>query len=162
MGFTIRTVNVIFCPQILDLSKEKLPLIKKTRIYMEETSGRTTQEGSLSSLLSYLTLSLYVSRIPQRFNPTLAASKKNTWISRRLSDNRLAVLSSAAKVKVEPCQNQKPSKHLQPSVCIHESNDRSSCDAESEVDAHLRTVTVRKKVTTPEDLTSFPQKSTIN
>lgn len=145
MGFTIRTVNVIFCPQILDLSKEKLPLIKKTRIYMEETSGRTTQEGSLSSLLSYLTLSLYVSRIPQRFNPTLAASKKNTWISRRLSDNRLAVLSSAAKVKVEPCQNQKPSKHLQPSVCIHESNDRSSCDAESEVDAHLRTVTVRKK-----------------
>lgn len=129
---------------------------------MEETSGRTTQEGSLSSLLSYLTLSLYVSRIPQRFNPTLAASKKNTWISRRLSDNRLAVLSSAAKVKVEPCQNQKPSKHLQPSVCIHESNDRSSCDAESEVDAHLRTVTVRKKVTTPEDLTSFPQKSTIN
>lgn len=162
MGFTIRTVNVIFCPQILDLSKEKLPLIKKTRIYMEETSGRTTQEGSLSSLLSYLTLSLYVSRIPQRFNPTLAASKKNTWISRRLSDNRLEVLSSAAKVKVEPCQNQKPSKHLQPSVCIHESNDRSSCDAESEVDAHLRTVTVRKKVTTPEDLTSFPQKSTIN
>lgn len=145
MGFTIRTVNVIFCPQILDLSKEKLPLIKKTRIYMEETSGRTTQEGSLSSLLSYLTLSLYVSRIPQRFNPTLAASKKNTWISRRLSDNRLVVLSSAAKVKVEPCQNQKPSKHLQPSVCIHESNDRSSCDAESEVDAHLRTVTVRKK-----------------
>lgn len=129
---------------------------------MEETSGRTTQEGSLSSLLSYLTLSLYVSRIPQRFNPTLAASKKNTWISRRLSDNRLEVLSSAAKVKVEPCQNQKPSKHLQPSVCIHESNDRSSCDAESEVDAHLRTVTVRKKVTTPEDLTSFPQKSTIN
>lgn len=129
---------------------------------MEETSGRTTQEGSLSSLLSYLTLSLYVSRIPQRFNPTLAASKKNTWISRRLSDNRLVVLSSAAKVKVEPCQNQKPSKHLQPSVCIHESNDRSSCDAESEVDAHLRTVTVRKKVTTPEDLTSFPQKSTIN
>lgn len=117
---------------------------------MEETSGRTTQEGSLSSLLSYLTLSLYVSRIPQRFNPTLAASKKNTWISRRLSDNRLEVLSSAA------------SKHLQPSVCIHESNDRSSCDAESEVDAHLRTVTVRKKVTTPEDLTSFPQKSTIN
>lgn len=129
---------------------------------MEETSGRTTQEGSLSSLLSYLTLSLYVSRIPQRFNPTLAASKKNTWISRRLSDNRLEVLSSAAKVKVEPCQNQKPSKHLQPSVCIHESYERSSCDAESEVDAHLRTVTVRKKVTTPEDLTSFPQKSTIN
>lgn len=145
MGFTIRTVNVIFCPQILDLSKEKLPLIKKQEsIWKKPQEGPHRKDPSVLSL-SYLTLSLYVSRIPQRFNPTLAASKKNTWISRRLSDNRLVVLSSAAKVKVEPCQNQKPSKHLQPSVCIHESNDRSSCDAESEVDAHLRTVTVRKK-----------------
>lgn len=133
MGFTIRTVNVIFCPQILDLSREKLPLIKKQEsIWKKPQEGPHRKDPSVLSL-SYLTLSLYVSRIPQRFNPTLAASKKNTWISRRLSDNRLEVLSSAA------------SKHLQPSVCIHESNDRSSCDAESDVDAHLRTVTVRKK-----------------